>query len=62
VLEDGRIVERGDHKTLLDHRGVYARMWNRQREADEARRRLAEAADERAVVADSPSRAEATGR
>jgi ATP-binding cassette subfamily B protein len=62
VLEKGRIVERGNHKGLLEQRGVYARMWNRQREADEARRRLAEAADERGVTAEARARAEATGR
>jgi ATP-binding cassette subfamily B protein len=62
VLENGRIVERGAHKALLAEGGVYARMWNRQREADEARRRLAEAADDRGVTAEARARAEATGR
>ncbi len=61
VLEDGRIVERGSHKALLDKRGVYSRMWNRQREADEARRKLAEAADERGPTAEQRAR-ELTGR
>ena len=35
VLEDGRIVERGDHDTLLRADGVYARMYRRQRMSDE---------------------------
>lgn len=30
VLEHGRIVEEGDHATLLAHGGIYARLWARQ--------------------------------
>jgi ABC-type transport system involved in Fe-S cluster assembly fused permease/ATPase subunit len=30
VLEDGRIVERGDHATLLRHDGRYAALWRMQ--------------------------------
>jgi ATP-binding cassette subfamily B protein len=40
VLVDGEIVERGRHEDLLGKRAVYAGMWNRQREAAEARDRL----------------------
>jgi ATP-binding cassette subfamily B protein len=43
VLEKGRIAERGTHAQLLKHRGIYAAMWNRQREAEAARTRLKEA-------------------
>jgi ATP-binding cassette subfamily B protein len=46
VLDQGRIVERGTHAQLLAMSGLYASMWNRQREAEEARERLALIADE----------------
>jgi ABC-type transport system involved in Fe-S cluster assembly fused permease/ATPase subunit len=41
VLDQGRIAERGTHGVLLAKGGLYASMWNRQREAEEARERLA---------------------
>jgi ATP-binding cassette subfamily B protein len=41
VLEQGEIVERGNHQALLARNGLYASMWNRQREAQEAREKLA---------------------
>lgn len=40
VLKDGLIAERGTHRVLLKQKGLYASMWNRQREADEAEERL----------------------
>jgi ATP-binding cassette, subfamily B, heavy metal transporter len=46
VLDQGRIAERGTHAELLATGGLYASMWNRQREAQEARERLARIADE----------------
>jgi ABC-type transport system involved in Fe-S cluster assembly fused permease/ATPase subunit len=41
VLDQGLIVERGTHGELLARGGLYASMWNRQREAEAARERLA---------------------
>jgi ATP-binding cassette subfamily B protein len=46
VLDKGEIVERGTHVALLARDGLYASMWNRQREAEEARERLARASEE----------------
>ena len=46
VLDHGAIVERGTHRELLAHGGLYASMWNRQREAQMAREILAEVDDE----------------
>ena len=42
VLDQGVIVERGTHTQLLALGGLYASMWNRQREAQMAREILAE--------------------
>ncbi|PVE25623.1 metal ABC transporter permease [Microvirga sp. KLBC 81] len=46
VLDHGRVVERGNHTSLLALGGVYASMWNRQREADQARETLKRAEEE----------------
>jgi ATP-binding cassette subfamily B protein len=43
VLDQGQVAERGTHFELLAREGIYAAMWNRQRKADEARSKLAEA-------------------
>jgi ATP-binding cassette, subfamily B, heavy metal transporter len=52
VLDQGRIVERGTHGVLLANGGLYASMWNRQREAEAAREKLAQIDDEN----DAPNR------
>jgi ATP-binding cassette subfamily B protein len=49
VLDQGRIVERGTHAGLLAADGLYASMWNRQREAQEAREKLALMGDDAAA-------------
>jgi ATP-binding cassette subfamily B protein len=48
VLDHGTIVERGTHSKLLAAGGLYASMWNRQREAEAAREKLALVDDETA--------------
>jgi len=52
VLDQGVIVERGTHQQLLALGGLYASMWNRQREAQMAREILAEVGEE----TDAPNR------
>jgi len=46
VLKDGLIAERGTHRDLLAHDGLYRAMWDRQREATEAEERLRRARQE----------------
>ena len=58
VLDRGRIVERGTHADLLEKSGLYASMWNRQREAEQARERLAQVADEGEAPNRRPPRAD----
>jgi ATP-binding cassette subfamily B protein len=53
VLDQGRIAERGTHGELLAANGLYASMWNRQREAEAAREKLALIGDDD----DAPNRA-----
>ncbi len=46
VLRDGQIAERGTHAGLLDQDGLYASMWNRQREATQAEEQLRKVREE----------------
>ncbi|MBM2711355.1 ABC transporter ATP-binding protein/permease [Mesorhizobium caraganae] len=52
VLKDGEIAERGTHAELMRQHGLYASMWDRQREATEAeeRLRIARESDELGVI------------
>jgi ABC-type transport system involved in Fe-S cluster assembly fused permease/ATPase subunit len=59
VLDQGVIVERGTHQQLLAQGGLYAGMWNRQREAQMAREILAEVGDEAAAPNRNPPEAAA---
>jgi len=43
VFDNGKIVEHGNHGHLIASKGLYASMWNRQKEAEEARTLLASA-------------------
>ena len=54
VLDQGVIVERGTHHQLLLKSGLYASMWNRQREAEAAREKLAEVEDDIAAPNRNP--------
>jgi len=46
VLRSGTIAERGNHRDLLAQGGLYAQMWNRQREATEAEEKLRQTAND----------------
>jgi ATP-binding cassette, subfamily B, heavy metal transporter len=58
VLDKGVIAEKGTHAQLMDKNGLYASMWNRQREAEQAREQLAQALREEASLLgkDRPNR------
>ncbi len=57
VLDQGRIAERGTHAALLQKDGVYARMWARQQEAQEARQALERAGELLALDPETPETA-----
>jgi ABC-type transport system involved in Fe-S cluster assembly fused permease/ATPase subunit len=57
VLKDGGIAERGTHGELIDRDGLYASMWNRQREATQAEETLKKVreSDDLGVVVRGPA-------
>jgi ATP-binding cassette, subfamily B, heavy metal transporter len=54
VIDHGAIIERGTHRELIARGGLYASMWNRQREAQLARDILAEVGDDGAAPNRNP--------
>lgn len=52
VLDKGAISERGRHGELLEKGGLYAGLWNQQREADKARERIAAEQPVRGITAE----------
>jgi len=60
VLDQGIIVERGTHHQLLLAGGLYASMWNRQREAEAAREKLALVGDDDVAPDRAPPKVEET--
>jgi ATP-binding cassette subfamily B protein len=66
VLDEGRIAERGTHAQLLEHGGLYARMYRRQlleeelevdEEREEHERRVRQAAEEQRAAFQPPPEA-----
>ena len=51
-MDHGTIVERGTHAELLRRMASTPALWARQREAEEARRKLAEMVEEGALMED----------
>jgi ATP-binding cassette subfamily B protein len=50
VLDVGRLVEQGTHAELMEKNGLYASLWNRQRQAEKAREELAQALEQEQAI------------
>jgi ATP-binding cassette subfamily B protein len=61
VLDNGVIIERGTHDRLLAYGGLYASMWNRQREAQLAREILEETEEDEIAPNRNPPEAPERG-
>lgn len=55
VLDDGRIIERGNHDALIAQEGMYAGMWQRQKEVADEIEKLEDAFGERAILPETIS-------
>jgi len=55
VLEDGKIIERGTHKTLIEQNGSYAELWKIQDARRELKEKLALVENKEKVLAESRS-------
>ncbi|MBT6032789.1 MAG: hypothetical protein HOH19_09455, partial [Kordiimonadaceae bacterium] len=42
VLDNGEVVERGNHTALLEQEGKYYQMWQKQQQLDEVQQKLIE--------------------
>ena len=58
VLKEGRIVERGKHAFLLDKKGLYAQMWQRQLEANQAEEQLRRVTEKARELLATPKQSE----
>jgi ABC-type multidrug transport system ATPase subunit len=61
VLDEGRVAERGTHRELLEHGGLYAQMYRRQLLEEELQVDVEQEEHERRVAAERPNEAAPRG-